>query len=112
MRGFLCVLLVAGGCASEPSIACSTDEQCLDGQRCSSGWCSATSASSTMPDALTSQGDAQSSSTDAAPDAPMTCVPSCAGSTPYCHDGTCVQCTSALQCPLTAPRCVSNACSL
>jgi hypothetical protein len=113
MRSIVSLVFVMAGCASEPAIACSTDEQCLAGQHCSSGWCAAAIASSMMPDADTSRADASSRDPDAAlPDAPPSCSPSCSGTTPYCVDGTCVQCTSALQCPLTAPRCIDNACTL
>lgn len=113
MRGLLCLVLVAGGCASEPSIACSTDEQCLDGQQCSSGWCTPAGTSSMMSDGGTSEGDAPPSSGDAAlPDAPATCSPACTGETPHCLDGTCMECIGPLDCPLIAPRCVANACTI
>jgi hypothetical protein len=107
----LALMLIATACESDPTIACNTDDQCLSGQRCSTGICRTAADDGTMPDA---DGDAHIDATsdpyvDASIDAaPVTCTPACTGTTPYCVGGSCVQCRTALDCPLTAPSCSSS----
>jgi hypothetical protein len=112
-RWFLIALACATGCASEPTIACTTDDNCLFGQTCSTGVCRAAGTSTPMPDALTDDGsqldDSGTSPIDAAP---PSCTPTCSGTTPYCIDGACEQCRTGLDCPLLMPSCVDHACTL
>lgn len=111
----LALVLVAAACESDPTIACNTDDQCLSGQHCATGICRAMADDGTMPDA---DGDSSTDGSsdhlvDAAIDAPPACTPACGGSTPYCLQGSCVQCRTALDCPLTAPSCsASHTCVL
>jgi hypothetical protein len=98
-------------CESDPTIACNSDNECLSGQHCSGSICrSADSPDPSMPDAADETDGNGSGMTDAGtPDSPPpTCTPTCSGSTPYCVGGSCVQCRTSLDCPLTAPTCGSN----
>lgn len=114
MRALAIFLYLVAGCESEPSIACSVDDQCLSGQTCADGFCRAPSTLS-MPDAAGGSRDDDamldgSTMPDAPP--PTTCTPACSGGTPYCDNGQCVQCTAGTQCPLTAPICSNHVCTL
>src|SRR3954471_6228100 len=108
---FFVMTILASGCESDPTIACNTDDQCLSGQHCATGICRTAATDGTMPDADgDSQVDTPTSNplVDAAIDAAPTCSPACSGSTPYCVGASCVQCRTALDCPLTAPSCSSS----
>jgi hypothetical protein len=129
MRALIALFVVAG-CASEPKIACTTDQQCPPGQTCGGGTCAAP---------MSSQLDASMRDGVVGPDAPTVCTPACTtGSyctgttcstcnvdghcgascaacglaTPHCDGAACVQCVTALQCPVTTPCCVNHACQL
>ena len=96
---------------SKPTCICKSDEECGSGKICENGACQTGCTNGQIQ--CTSDG--KSTYVQQCSDGRWNKVKICSGSTPYCANGACVQCTQDSQCSgsktCTNYKCVSTTCS-